>query len=96
MSKLMCRSKGIFALFFLQDGNPTLGNCKVTISLSTLLTVAVLNDLGYSIENCDESPGIYHENKGVLQPQIISPVTLPIPVSKNSAHLLNCIIYIYT
>ena len=33
---------------------------------------------------------------GVLQPQLISPVTLSIPVSKNSAHLLDCIIYIYT
>ena len=59
----MCRSKGIFALFFLQDGNPILGDCKV-MSLSNFLTVAALNDLGYSIENCDESPGIYYENKG--------------------------------
>ena len=92
----MCRSKGIFALFFLQDGNPTLGDYKVIISLSTLLTVAALNDLVYSIGNCDESLGICYENKGVLQPQIMSPVTLPIPVSKNSAHLLDCIIYIYT
>ena len=92
----MCRSKGLFALFFLQDENPTLGDCKVIISLSTLLTVAALNDLGYSIENCDESLGIYYEKKGVLQPQLISPVTLPIPVSKNSAHLLDCIIYICT
>jgi len=33
---------------------------------------------------------------GILQPELISPVTLPIPVSKNSAHLLDCIIYIYT
>ena len=63
MSKLMCRSKGIFALFFLQDGNPILGDCKVIISLSTLRTVAALNDLGYSIENCDESLGIYYEKK---------------------------------
>ena len=60
----MCRSKGIFALFLLQDGNPILGDCKVIMSLSTFLTVAALNDLGYSIENCDESPGIYYENKG--------------------------------
>ena len=38
---------------------------KVTISLSTLLTVAALNDLGYSIEKYDETPGIYYENTGV-------------------------------
>jgi len=36
---------------------------NVVISLSTLLTVVALNDLGYCIENCDESPGIYYENK---------------------------------
>jgi len=65
MCKLVCRSKGIIALIFLQDGNPTLGDCEVIISLSTLLTVAALNDLGSFIENCDESPGIYYENKGV-------------------------------
>jgi len=59
----MCRSKGLFALFFLQDENPTLGDCKVIISLSTLLTVAALNDLGYSIEKYHELPGIYYENK---------------------------------
>jgi hypothetical protein len=35
------------------------------ISLSALLNVARLNDLGYSIEKYDESPGIYYENKGV-------------------------------
>jgi len=38
---------------------------KVIISLSTVLTVAALNDLGYSIEKYDESPEIYYENKGV-------------------------------
>ena len=35
------------------------------ISLSTLISVAALNNLGYSIERYDESPGIYYENKGV-------------------------------
>jgi len=41
---------------------------KVIISLLTLLSVAALNDLGYSIEKYDESTGIYYENKvvGVL------------------------------
>jgi hypothetical protein len=36
----------------------------VLISL-TALNVAALNDLGYSIEKYDESPGIYFESKGV-------------------------------
>jgi len=35
------------------------------ISLSALLNVTALNDLGYSIERYDESQGIYYENKGV-------------------------------
>jgi hypothetical protein len=38
---------------------------NMIISLSTLLNVAASNDLGYSIERDDESPGVY-ENKGVL------------------------------
>ena len=38
---------------------------KVIISPSALLNVAALNDLGYSIEKYDESPGVYYENKGV-------------------------------
>jgi len=38
---------------------------KVIISLSTLLTVAAVNDFGYSVEKYDESPGIYYENIGV-------------------------------
>ena len=38
---------------------------KPIISLSTLLTVAALNDLGYSEEKYDESPGIYYGNRGV-------------------------------
>ena len=38
---------------------------NVIISLSALLNVTGLNDLGYSIERYDESPGIYYENKEV-------------------------------
>ena len=34
---------------------------SVIISLSALLNVAALNDLGYSIEKYDESPGVYYE-----------------------------------
>jgi len=42
-----------------------LATVNVIISLSALSNVAALNDLGYSIERYDESPGIYYENKGV-------------------------------
>ena len=38
---------------------------NVIIALSASLNVTALNDLGYSIEKYDESPGIYYENKGV-------------------------------
>jgi hypothetical protein len=38
---------------------------NVIISLSALLNVAALNDLGYSIEIYDESSGVYYENRGV-------------------------------
>jgi len=38
---------------------------NVVISLSALLNVTALNDLGYSIEKYDDSPGIYYENKGI-------------------------------
>ena len=62
--KPLCRDKKIFTLFSFQDGSPTLGDC-VIISLSVLLNVAALNDLGYSIEKYDESPGVYYESKGV-------------------------------
>jgi hypothetical protein len=37
----------------------------VIISLSALLNVAALNDLGYSIESYDESPRVYYDNTGV-------------------------------
>jgi hypothetical protein len=38
---------------------------NVIISLSALLNVAPLSDLGYSIGRYDESPGVYYDNKGV-------------------------------
>jgi len=38
---------------------------NLIISLSALLNVAALNDLGYSVERYDESLGVYYENKGV-------------------------------
>ena len=60
----MCTGKEIFALFSFRIEILHLANVKV-ISLSTLLTVAALNDLGYSLEKYDESPGIYYESKGV-------------------------------
>ena len=38
---------------------------KVIVSMSTLVTVAAVNDFGYSVEKYDESTGIYYENIGV-------------------------------
>ena len=61
----MRRSKEIFTLFSFRMGILHLAIVKMVILLSTLLTVAALNDLSYSIEKYDESPGIYYENKGV-------------------------------
>jgi hypothetical protein len=38
---------------------------RVILSLSALLSVAALNELGYTVERYDESPGVYYFNKGV-------------------------------
>jgi len=38
---------------------------NMLISLSTLLSVTALHEMGYSVEKYDESPGIYYENKCV-------------------------------
>ena len=38
---------------------------SVVVSLSALFGVAALNNLCYSIEKYDDSPGIYYENKGL-------------------------------
>jgi len=65
MCKPLCRGKEIFALFFFRMGNLHLAIVNVIISLSTLLSVTALNDLGYSVEKYDESPGNFYENKGV-------------------------------
>ena len=46
-------------------GHQTLATVMVIISLATLLNAVALNDLGYSIEPYNESPGIYYESKGV-------------------------------
>jgi hypothetical protein len=45
-------------------GNQPLVIVRVILSLSVLLRVAALNDLGYTVERYDESLGIYYENKG--------------------------------
>lgn len=42
-----------------------LATVNVILSLSALLNVAALNDLGYFVEKYDESPGVYYENEGV-------------------------------
>jgi len=65
MYKPMCKGTEIFDLFSFRLGILHLAIVKVIISLSTLLTVAALNDLGYSKEKYDESPGILYENRGV-------------------------------
>jgi len=61
----MYKGREIFDLFPFRMGIPHLAIVKVRISLSTLLTVTTLHDLGYFIEKYDESPGIYYENRGV-------------------------------
>jgi hypothetical protein len=38
---------------------------NMIVSLSTLLSVTALHELGYCVEKYDESPGIYYENKDV-------------------------------
>jgi hypothetical protein len=38
---------------------------NMMLSLSALLNVAAMGDLGYTVERYDESPGIYYENRGV-------------------------------
>jgi hypothetical protein len=38
---------------------------KAILSLPALLSVAGLNELGYTVERYDEFPGLYYENKGV-------------------------------
>jgi hypothetical protein len=38
---------------------------NLLLSLTILVSVASLYDLGYSIEKYDESPGVYYENKGM-------------------------------
>jgi hypothetical protein len=60
--------KDIYLLYFcfvFRMGILHLAILNVIISLSALLNVAALNDLGCSIEKYDESPGVYYENKGV-------------------------------
>ena len=42
-----------------------LATVNVILSLSALLNVTALNDLGYSVEKYDESPGVYYENESV-------------------------------
>ena len=65
MYKPLYKGPEIFDLFSFRMGILHLAIVKVIVSLSTLLAVAALNDLGYSIEKYDESPGIYYENRGV-------------------------------
>jgi hypothetical protein len=64
----VCRGKEIYALFFcfiFRMGIHHLATVNVMLSLSALLNVTALNDLGYSVEKYDESPGVYYENESV-------------------------------
>ena len=59
------KEKTAYFCFIFRMGIPPMAVVSTIISLSTLISVAALNNLGYSIERYDESPGIYYENKGV-------------------------------
>ena len=65
MYKPRYKGEEIFVLLSFRMGVLPLAVVKVIIWLSTLLTVAAVNDLGYSVEKYDELPGIYYENRGV-------------------------------
>ena len=54
----------LYFLFIIRIGILHWAIVNVIISLPALLNVPALNDLGYSIERYDESPGVYYENKG--------------------------------
>jgi hypothetical protein len=41
---------------------------KMILSLSALLKVAAMGDLGYTVEKYDESPGIYYESVTAIYP----------------------------
>ena len=55
----------VYFCFIVRMGILHLAIVNVIMSLSALLNVAALNDLGYSIERYDESAGVYYEYKGV-------------------------------
>ena len=55
----------LYFCFIFRTGILHLAIVNLIISLSALLNVAALNDLGYSVERYDESLGVYYENKGV-------------------------------
>jgi hypothetical protein len=46
-------------------GNKHLAIVNVVLSLSALLNVVALNDLGYCVEKYGASPGDYWKSKGV-------------------------------
>ena len=59
------KEKIVYLCFIFRMGIPLMAFVRTIISLSTVISVATLNNLGYSIEKYDESPGVYYENKGV-------------------------------
>jgi hypothetical protein len=46
-------------------GSKSLVIVRAILTLQALLSAAALNELGYTVERYDESPGLYYENKGV-------------------------------
>jgi hypothetical protein len=52
-------------LFLISDEDATRSSCENLAVVSVLVKDAMQNELGYSLERYDESPGVYYESKGV-------------------------------
>jgi hypothetical protein len=63
----MCRIKKVFCfiLFYSRMGILPLAIVNLIVLLSASISVTALQELGYSVEKYDKSPGIYYENKGI-------------------------------
>jgi hypothetical protein len=51
---------------FVRFGDTTLSGCTHCVIAVSLVSGAALNELGYSKERYNESPGVYDENNGVV------------------------------
>jgi hypothetical protein len=54
----------VFLFFSILNGDATRGNYE-NLAVCQYCSTAVQNELGYSLETYDESPGVYYDNKGV-------------------------------